>query len=1005
MAKRLRGRLTLEALEPRWLPAPTQVAFTTTAQTLIAGQNSALVTIQLEDSSGNPATSGSNITFALSTTSTTGSFLDTSGQPLSGNSLTIPAGSSSAGFEYLDTNGGNPTLKAAGGGFSAAQQETVNAAAIGQLDTLPFDRFNNGSSPQGGPVLDSNGNLFGTAEFGGPSNDGTVFEVAHGSNTITTLAVFAGSAGYNPLGDLVMDSSGDLFGVTTGGGAALSGTVFELVRGSNTITTLASFDFTNGPDPNGGLVLDSSGDLFGTTHSGGPNRDGIVFELAHGSNTITMLAAFNGSNGKGPLAGLTMDSNGDLFGTTSGGGLSNDGTVFELVRGSNTITALASFNGSNGANPEDAPILDNSGDLFGTTNFQGPGGYGTVFEVSQGSNSITTLASFDGSNGAQPAGALVLDSNGNLFGTTQDLGPGDDGTLFEIASGTNSITTLVAFAGNNGSGPLGGLLMSSRGDLFGTTDGGGGPSSNYGTVFKLPASSPLHLAFTTPPQTLKAGAALNITLQIKDPDGVSVSPNVQVTVNLSSTSSGGVFLDGGQAITSVTISPGGNSSATFQYQDSVPGAPTLTASVTGYISAQQQETGALDHLSITAPTPVSKGASFSVTVSVLDSSGNVDYGYTGTASLALKAAPAGGKLAGKLTGHFAAGEATFTGLSLNKLGTFTLFSAGSSTVLAGTAQVKVVTVTHFGVTVSGVPATGLVAGQPATFIVSALDAAGQVVSNYTGTIHFTSSDPLAVKPANYPFTLADNGSHSFSIPLETAGNQTITVTSTAKPRSTGTSPPVLVIAGTFDHLLISGYPHTVVSGQAHDVTVEGVDAFNNVVTSYTNTVRLTSSDSAALGLPAEFTYTKADAGRHTFTGVILTTLGSQTLLAYDSSEYSSPSYAVTVLSLAPGLLVIGPAAVVAGVPFTITVEGLAGSVVDPQFSDTVGFSTSDPYAAGYLPGNTRFTKSDGGRLQVTITLISGGTQKITVTDLTRGHVKHAVLTVLVAAEGNGFGMG
>src|SRR5205807_10251855 len=106
--------------------------------------------------------------------------------------------------------------------------------------------------------------------------------------------------------------------------------------------------------------------------------------------------------------------------------------------------------------------------------------------------------------------------------------------------------------------------------------------------------------------------------------------------------------------------------------------------------------------------------------------GNVDTNYNAPATLALKTAPVGGKLAGNFSGQFTAGQASFPGLSLNRLGTYTLISAGNGAVLAGTAQVKVTTVTHFGVKVSGVPATGLVAGQPATFTVSALDASGAV---------------------------------------------------------------------------------------------------------------------------------------------------------------------------------------------------------------------------------------------------------------------------------------
>jgi uncharacterized repeat protein (TIGR03803 family) len=996
MAKHM--HLILEALEPRWLPAPTQLVFTTAAQTLTAGQNSAVITIQLEDQTGKAALASVDVTFTLSTTSTAGSFLDTGGQPLSGNSLTIAAGSSSAGFEYLDANGGTPTLKAAGDGFSATQQETVNAAAAEQIAMRASFDGSNGAHPQAGLVMDSSGDLFGTTIYNGGVLSGTVFEVAQGSNTITTLAAFDGSNGAAPETGLVMDSSGDLFGTTSaGGGPNNDGTVFEVASGSNTITTLAVFDGSNGAAPEGGLVMDSSGGLFGATEAGGPNAIGTVFEVAHGSNIITTLAVFDRSNGAAPFGGVVMNNNGDLFGVTLGGGPNGDGTVFELAHGSNTITTLASFDGSNGSEPVRGLVMNTSGDLFGTTEYGGPSNDGTVFEVTHGSNTITTLAVFDGSNGANPIEGLVMNSSGDLFGTTLVGGPNNAGTLFEVTHGSNTFTMLAAFDVSNGAAPFDGLVMNSSGDLFGTTYYGG--PNNDGTVFELPSSPSLHLAFTTPAQTLEVGVASSIGVQLKNPAGISVSPNVPVTVNLSSSSSGGVFFSGGQPITSVTILPGGISSASFQYEDTVAGMPTLTASATGFTSAQQQETIVTDHLSISAPARVSMNAPFSVTVSAVDQFGNVDLGYSGPASLALSAAPPGGKLSGKLVGQFTAGQATFPGLSLNLLGSYTLFAAGSGPFLSGTAQIDVTGVTHFGVTLSGVPAGGLVAGQPVMATVATLDNTGAVVSGYTGTIHFTSSDPLAGLPANYTFTTGtggDNGSHTFTIPLESAGMQTITATSTAQPKLTGTSPPVLVIAAALDHLLITGYPKTDISGQAHSATVQAVDAFNNPVTSYTGTVTLSSSDSAALGLPASFTITAGDAGSHSFTGVILTTAGNQSLSAQDTAQnLSSSPYTVKVVSPATRLAVSGPASVVAGTAFTITVKALAGSVVDTQFTDTVGFSSSDPYAGPYLPGNTAFTKSDKGSKQFTITLILAGTETVTVTDLTRGSVKPAVLTVQV----------
>ncbi len=129
-----------------------------------------------------------------------------------------------------------------------------------------------------------------------------------------------------------MDSSGNLYGTTEEGGASNGGTIFELAHGSSTITTLASFNGTEGKYPKAALVMDSSGNLYGTTYSGeGHLDDGTVFELAHGSGTITRLAFFDGTDGDEPEAALIMDSSGNLYGTTYGGGVSGDGTIFELT--------------------------------------------------------------------------------------------------------------------------------------------------------------------------------------------------------------------------------------------------------------------------------------------------------------------------------------------------------------------------------------------------------------------------------------------------------------------------------------------------------------------------------------------------------------------------------------------------------------------------------------------------------------------------------------------------
>ena len=179
-------------------------------------------------------------------------------------------------------------------------------------------------------VLDGQGNLYGTTEYGGANNDGTVFEIAKGSNTITIPAVFNGTNGAYPQGDLVLDAQGNLYGTTAGGPPGSYGTVFEIDKGSKT---------SSPPSPRltaptrrirwPGVVLDGQGNLYGTT-LGLETNDGTVFEIASGSNNITTLASFNGTDGAHPLGNLTLDAQGNLYGTTFVGGAYNYGTVFEL---------------------------------------------------------------------------------------------------------------------------------------------------------------------------------------------------------------------------------------------------------------------------------------------------------------------------------------------------------------------------------------------------------------------------------------------------------------------------------------------------------------------------------------------------------------------------------------------------------------------------------------------------------------------------------------------------
>ena len=390
-------------------------------------------------------------------------------------------------------------------GLSASETFAVTVPAPLLTTLISFNGIN-GSDAIGGVVADAAGDLFGTTYRGGANSQGTVFELLKTStgyaSTPITLLSFNGTNGANPISRLFIDATGNLFGTTYLGGAKGDGTVFEIAKTStgyaNGPTTLVSFNGTNGSTPETALIADATGNLFGTTSSGGKNGCGTVFEIAKTStgyaNAPTTLVNFNGTNGSIP-EGLITDAAGNLFGTTAYGGVNGSGTVFEIAKTStgyaSALTTLVNFNGTNGATPEAGLIADAAGNLFGTTAYGGVNWGGTVFEIAKTStgyaNSPTTLASFNFANGSSPETGIFIDAAGNLFGTTSFGGANGRGTVFEIAKTSTGYasapTTLVGFNGTNGSAPDGGLIADAAGNFFGMTMGDG--THNQGTVFEL----------------------------------------------------------------------------------------------------------------------------------------------------------------------------------------------------------------------------------------------------------------------------------------------------------------------------------------------------------------------------------------------------------------------------------------------------------------------------------------------------------------------------------------
>lgn len=316
-----------------------------------------------------------------------------------------------------------------------------------------------------------------------------------GGIVLTTLVSFTGTNGTSPRAELVQGADGNFYGSTVRGGYFNLGTVFQMSP-DGALVSLASFNGTNGAFPRTGLVPGTNADfpLYGTATSGGASNLGTVFQITT-NGALTAIVSFKGTNGANPQAGLIPGNDGKFYGTTYWGA-TNDwpngyGVVFQVTT-NGALTTLVSFGNTNGAEPYAALRQADDGNFYGTTQLGGAAGHGTVFKIST-SGSLTTLASFSSPNGAFPMGRLMQGLDGNLYGTTVSGGTSGLGTVFQIT--TNGVlTTLVSFTGTNGSEPIAGLLQGSDGNFYGTTAQGG--TNAYGTVFRITTNGALTTVVT-----------------------------------------------------------------------------------------------------------------------------------------------------------------------------------------------------------------------------------------------------------------------------------------------------------------------------------------------------------------------------------------------------------------------------------------------------------------------------------------------------------------------------
>ncbi len=300
--------------------------------------------------------------------------------------------------------------------------------------------------------------------------------------------------------------------------------------------------------------------------------------------------------------------------------------------------------------------------------------------------------------------------------------------------------------------------------------------------------------------------------------------------------------------------------------------------------------------------------------------------------------------------------------------------------------------------VSGFPSP-TTAGEAHSLTVAALDSSGNPLTGYTGTVHFTSSDPQAALPADYTFTATDGGTHTFTMTLKTAGTESITVTDKAATGFSGTESGIIVNAAALSRMSVAGFPSPITAGAAGNVTVALTDLYGNIVSGYSGTVHFTSSDGKA-SLPANYTFTAADAGVHIFSA-ILKTPGTQSITAMDTAtgSLSSTDGGITVTPAAASQFIISaPSTVIAGVPFslTVTVEDPYGNVVT-GYTGTIHFSCTGHPAT--LPANYTFTTANKGVHTFTgLILQKTGNATITITDTLNNVLTDSVIVNVLAKK-------
>ncbi len=961
--------------------APGALVFTTAPQTFIAGQASGLITVLLEDGHGNVVQAGSaGLTLSLSTTSSQGAFLNSGGNPLASPSITIGPGFSTASFEYTDGSVGTPTVTVAATGFSVTQQETVTPStlpptitsgstatfAVGQSGTfvvqatgLPLPALiEQGTLPQGVTFTD-NGN--GTATLTGTPATGTgsvyAFTITAANSTGTaaqsfTLTVdqplaFTSTSGtqffVGEIGSFTVQTSGFPLAVLTESGALPGGVTFTDngdgsagLDGTPAAGTVGTYPITISASNSAGSSTSQSFTLTVAQPLGftSPNSTTFVIGSPGSFPVTTNIVPTPTLSETGNLpAGVTFGS------TVSGAGprYSISGTPSLLDTPGDYHVTFTATSGLRVFTQDFTLILDQAPAFSSASS--------ATFTVAANGSFSVQSAGFPAPSltetGALPSGVTFTAGNGTatLSGTPAE---GADGTYPITFTATNSVSSVspsftltvnqapvatFAFAG------LGGTEVAGSSDTFTITaqDAAGYTLTAYqGTV---------HFTSTDP-----KAAPGDYTFTAGDHGTHSFTTTLRTA--------------GNESITATDMSDGASSSATYVVTPLAPNSLSMTG----------------------LPTSIGTGQNQAIVVSALDIYNNIATSYTGTLQFTSSDTAASLPANTTLTAGDG-GTRTFT-VAFATAGSQTLTVA--DTVNSGLTVQQTVSViaTPAGIEVTGLPTT-VTAGKSANVTVIAVDSSGNPLPAYRGTIQFQSTDLKAVLPANYTFSAADDGHHTFPVTFDTAGTQSVTATDTANASLSGSEFGIAVSPAAAATLQLTGLPSSATTGESFPFTVTAYDTYGNLATGYTGTVKFATGDTKGT-VPANYTFKTSDAGTHTFSATLVT-VGSQSVSVTDkanSALTAAGSVSVNAVT-ASQFQVTAPGGTTAGTPIQITVTATdANGNTATGYSGTVDLSSTDPNLV--RPNDYTFQASDKGVHTFSVTLNTAGSQTVTATDTTSG---------------------